>query len=135
MAQSAEEWSKVAFYEKVADDENAAPDLRVLFARKANWLRILARLQATGLQAHSNPGNPPTSIDREALLFSPTRLAAARTNNDALRGHDQRRSVSGKTTASPAARFSPSARQQHMLHRVGLLFRRPLRSAVHKAPT
>ena len=49
MAQSAEEWSKVAFYESVADDENALPELRVVFARKANWLRILARLQAAGL--------------------------------------------------------------------------------------
>src|SRR6185312_12644302 len=85
MAQSAEEWSKVAFYESVADDENALPELRVVFARKANWLRILARLQAAGLQAHENPGKPTTSIEREALLFSPKRLAEARTNNRALR--------------------------------------------------
>src|SRR4029079_17433375 len=77
MAQSAEEWSKVAFYESVADDENALPELRVVFARKANWLRILARLQAAGLQAHENPGKPTTSIEREALLFSPKRLAEA----------------------------------------------------------
>ena len=86
MAQSAEEWSKVAFYESVADDENAVPELRVVFARKANWLRILARLQAAGLQVHENPGKPTTSIEREALFFSPTRLAAARTNNRALEG-------------------------------------------------
>jgi len=71
MAQSAEEWSKVAIYEKVADNENAVPELRALSARKANWLRILARLQVTGLQARPNPSNSPTSIDREALLFSP----------------------------------------------------------------
>jgi hypothetical protein len=52
MAQSAEEWSKFAFYEKVADDENAVPELCVLFARKANWLRILVGRQAKGFQAH-----------------------------------------------------------------------------------
>ena len=132
MAQSAEEWSKVAFYESVADDENALPELRVVFARKANWLRILARLQAAGLQAHENPGKPTTSIEREALLFSPTRLAAARTNNRALEGHDKRQSVTGKTKASPTAQFSPLAREQHMFHRVGLLFRSPMRSGPHK---
>ena len=131
MAQSAEEWSKVAFYESVADDENALPELRVVFARKANWLRILARLQAAGLQAHENPGKPTTSIEREALLFSPKRLAEARTNNRALEGHDKRQSVTGKTMASPTA--SPLAREQHMFHRVGV--RSPMRSAPHKART
>jgi hypothetical protein len=102
MAQSAEEWSKVAFYEKVADDENAVPELRVLFARKANWLRILARLQAKGFQAHQNPVNRPTPIEREALLFSPTRLTAARTNNGALPSYDARPSV------TPSQRLSSS---------------------------
>jgi hypothetical protein len=136
MAQSAEEWSKVAFYESVADDENAVPELRVVFARKANWLRILARLQAKGLQTHQkNAGNPLMATDREALLFSPTRLAAAGTNNRASEGHDKRQPVTGKTMASPTAQFSPLARQQYMFHRVGLLFRSPIRSVPHKART
>jgi hypothetical protein len=117
MAQSAEEWSKVAFYEKVADDENAVPELRVLFARKANWLRILARLQAKGFQAHQNPVDHPTPIEREALLFSPTRLAAARTNNSALPSYDARPSV------TPSQQFSSSSlrafKKQNILHRVG----------------
>jgi hypothetical protein len=79
MALSAEEWStKVAFYEKVADDESAARELRMLFARKSNWLRILARLQARGLQTGQSSSTPQTAIDSEALLFSPTRLTAVR---------------------------------------------------------
>jgi len=102
MAQSAEEWSKVAFYENVADNENAVPELRMLSVRKANWLRILARLQAAGLQA------PAQIQDREALLFSPTRLAAARTIND-VTGYPKRLSVTSS-------------------HRVGRLFRSQLRS-------
>jgi hypothetical protein len=121
MAQSAEESSKVAFYENVADNENAVPELRVLSARKANWLRIIARLQATGFQARPNPSNPQTSIDREALLFSPTRLAAARTNND-VTGYQKRLSV---TSSQQPLR----AKQQNVVHRVGRLFRSQLRSA------
>ena len=120
MAQSAEEWSKVAIYEKVADNENAVPELRALSARKANWLRILARLQVTGLQARPNPSNSPTSIDREALLFSPTRLAAARTNNN-VAGYQKRLSVIS---------FQQPLRtkQQNVVHRGRLLFLRQLRS-------
>ena len=46
MAPSAEDWSfKLSYYEKVADDEGASPELRLAFARKANWLRILTRCQ------------------------------------------------------------------------------------------
>jgi hypothetical protein len=79
MGLSAEDWSnKVAFYEKGADDEGAAPELRLLFARKVNWLRIVARLQASGLETAQGLSTPQTGADREALLFSPTRMAAAR---------------------------------------------------------
>jgi hypothetical protein len=127
MAPSAEDWSfKLSYYEKVADDEGASPELRLAFARKANWLRILARLQAKGFQAHQNPVNHPTPIEREALLFSPTRLAAARTNNGALPGYDARPSV------SPYQRFSSSPlgafKRQNMLHRVGRRLRSQLQS-------
>jgi hypothetical protein len=81
MALSAKEWStKVAFYEKAADDETAAPQLRMLFARKANWFRILARLRATRPQTDQSSSEASTTIDREALLFSPMRLAQARIN-------------------------------------------------------
>jgi hypothetical protein len=76
---SAEEWSsKVSFYEEAADDENAGPQLRTLFARKANWFRILARLRAACPQTDQRYGEASTAIDREALLFSPMRLAQAR---------------------------------------------------------
>lgn len=77
MSLSAEERAtKIAFYENVADNENATPELRKLFARKANWLRILARLQEKGPQTDPTPSGSLT--DREALLFSPTRLSAWR---------------------------------------------------------
>lgn len=35
---------KAASYEKMAEDESASQDQRMLFAKKANWFRILARL-------------------------------------------------------------------------------------------
>jgi hypothetical protein len=68
----------VAFYEKVADDEGAAPELRRSFARKANSLRILARLGTISPQASLRSISDAAASEREALLFSPTRLAAAR---------------------------------------------------------
>jgi hypothetical protein len=47
MVLSADEYSKRAiFYEELADDERASRELRMVFARKANWLHILARLEA-----------------------------------------------------------------------------------------
>jgi hypothetical protein len=73
---AAERSNKAAFYEKAANDESAAPELRSAFARKANWLRIVARLQATQVETVQTPTTP--RIELEALLFSPTRLAAAR---------------------------------------------------------
>jgi hypothetical protein len=70
--------SMAAFYDKVADDESAPPELRRLFARKANWLRILARVQAARPSPNQNPSRSPVVTEPEALLFSPTRLTAAR---------------------------------------------------------
>jgi len=73
--QSAEE--RAAFYEKVADDESAARELRMLFARKANWLRILARLEAKKEESGQSASGSEAP-DRERLLFSPTRMATPR---------------------------------------------------------
>jgi hypothetical protein len=67
-----------AFYDKVADDESAPPELRRLFARKANWLRILARVQAARPSPNQSASRSPVVTEPEALLFSPTRLTAAR---------------------------------------------------------
>jgi len=79
MVLSAKERSTTAvFYEKVADDETAAPELRRLFARKANSLRILARIQATRPLSDQGPSRSRVVTEPEALLFSPTRLTAVR---------------------------------------------------------
>lgn len=46
MVLSAEDYSmRAAFYAKAADDEVAPRELRLVFARKANWFHILARLE------------------------------------------------------------------------------------------
>jgi hypothetical protein len=75
---------KLAVYEKVVDDESAARELRVLLARRANWLRISARLRATeksasGLKQEESGDSEPTHLmdaaEAEALLFSPIRMA------------------------------------------------------------
>ena len=89
MSQSAEEWSQVRFYEKLADDEDAAPELRALFARKANCLRILTRLGTAGPRPAKGSVCNRTAGDREALLFSPTRLAAARVQQWRLSNSEQ----------------------------------------------
>ena len=75
---------KLAVYEKVADDESAARELRMLLARRANWLRISARLRATGKNASelkqeesgdSERTHFMNAAEAEALLFSPIRMA------------------------------------------------------------
>ena len=73
---------RLAVYEKVADDEAAAQELRMLVARKANLLRITARLQirktTNGLQHVEIRDRERASLDdREVadLLFSPMRMA------------------------------------------------------------
>ena len=77
---------KIAVYEKVADDESAARELRMLLARRANWLRINARLPATGKIASGLKPEEIGDSERtqlmdeaaaEALLFSPVRMAGA----------------------------------------------------------
>jgi hypothetical protein len=92
MALSAEHYSeRAAFYEKAAEDARVSREGRMLFARKANWLRILARLTAKGNSEAGATGSQKdfTGISREALakeersealLFSPRRLAGARTS-------------------------------------------------------
>lgn len=88
MVLTAEEYSeRAAFHEKAADDESVSREGRILFARKANWFRILARIAAeTGgfggpLMRPSDEtprAGPLTELQSEALLFSPRRLWAAR---------------------------------------------------------
>jgi hypothetical protein len=79
MSWSAEEWSvKLSFYEKVADDESASPELRLAFARKANSLRILGRCLKAGGKPNQNAIKSRVGAEPEALLFSPTRLTASR---------------------------------------------------------
>ena len=91
MVLAADEYAKRAdFYEKAADDKTASLELRMVFARKANWFHILVRLEEKNKQsdqlAKSRQHNvaqlpgPITESVLEALLFSPRRLAAARRN-------------------------------------------------------
>jgi hypothetical protein len=81
MAPSAEDWSfKLSYYEKVADDESPSPELRLAFARKANWLRILTRCQEVRPKPNQTATKSRVGIEPEALLFSPARLAASRTS-------------------------------------------------------
>src|SRR5919106_6657031 len=87
---SAEEYSEMAaFYEKAADDAKISRGGRMMFARRANWLRMLARLAAKQASKpcarevsqrdtiQNNWGELEGDALSEALLFSPTRLAAA----------------------------------------------------------
>jgi hypothetical protein len=72
------DWQNMlAFYERSADDESTPPEQRLLFARKANWLRIASRLQATGrvVRGLENPEKHLVNEDgSESALFSPIRL-------------------------------------------------------------
>jgi hypothetical protein len=87
MVLTAEEYSKkAAFHEKAADNQSVSREGRILFARKANWLRILARIAAETrgrAPTHAAFRRDPragllTEVQSEALLFSPRRLWAAR---------------------------------------------------------
>lgn len=68
----------LASYELSADDESAAWEQRLLFARKANWLRVISRLQATGRKVRGlhdmESSRSVSEDDSESLLFSPVRL-------------------------------------------------------------
>lgn len=44
---------KASFYEKMADEECASPEQRKLFARNANSMRVLARLEDKRAEAMS----------------------------------------------------------------------------------
>ena len=89
MVLSVEDYSmRAAFYAKAADDEVAPRELRMVFARKANWFHILARLEEekrvwpkdsnASQQSSVGRGGPATESVLEALLFSPKRMAARR---------------------------------------------------------
>ena len=72
---------RLAVYEKVADDETAARELRMLLARRANVLRILARLGTEPITREFETGETPKTSgarlvngdDAEAFLFSPNK--------------------------------------------------------------
>ena len=73
------DWQNMlAFYERSADDESTPPEQRLLFARKANWLRVISRLHATGRKVSRlhdlESGRRVNEDDSESLLFSPVRL-------------------------------------------------------------
>jgi hypothetical protein len=68
----------LASYEMSADDESAAWEQRLLCARKANWLRVISRLQATGRKVSGlddlESSRSVHEDNSESLLFSPVRL-------------------------------------------------------------
>jgi len=68
----------LASYERSADDESATWEQRLLSARKANWLRVISRLHATGRKVSRlhdlESGRRVNEDDSESLLFSPVRL-------------------------------------------------------------
>ncbi len=74
---------RLAVYEKVADDQTAVRELRMLVARRANVLRILARLGTEQTTGGREDGETPktkraysvSGDAAEALLFSPIRMA------------------------------------------------------------
>jgi hypothetical protein len=74
---------RLAVYEKVADDQTAARELRMLLARRANVLRILARLGTEPIKKELVMGERPKTSeahlvngdDAEPLLYSPIRMA------------------------------------------------------------
>jgi hypothetical protein len=73
---------RLAVYEKVADDQTAVRELRMLVARRANVLRILGRLGTEQTTGGREDGETPKTkracsvrVDAEALLFSPIRMA------------------------------------------------------------
>ena len=80
MVPNAQKHLEVAdLYEKLSADENASLQTRLVFARKANWHRILARMSAEK--------EPPVAKEkasdgeqtlRSETLFSPSRLWEAR---------------------------------------------------------
>jgi hypothetical protein len=68
----------LASYERSADNESAPWEQRLLSARKANWLRVIPRLPATGRRVSGlrdlESSRRVNEDDSESLLFSPARL-------------------------------------------------------------
>jgi hypothetical protein len=103
MVLTAERHSNIATaYERLAANENTPREQRPAFARKANWHRILARIATlTGPSKETLDGQraePLTELPAEALLFSPTRLWAARFAAEAFKGKRQPVSESPRGT-------------------------------------
>jgi len=127
------DWQNMlAFYERSADDESTAPEQRLLFARKANWLRIISRLQATGrlvrgLHALENPEKHLVNGDHsEAALFSPVRWSENSweyADTEFLNQQTRPEDISPKTKA-PHTRPKVVSRVLSRLHVVGIVPRR-----------
>jgi hypothetical protein len=127
------EWqNRLALYERSADDESTAPEQRLLFARKANWLRIISRLQATGrvvrgLHGLENPENGLVNEDHfEAALFSPVRLSENSweyADTEFLNQQTRPEDISPKSKA-PHTRPNVVSRVLSRLHVSGITHRR-----------
>jgi hypothetical protein len=67
MVLKAEQHSQIAAtYERVAADESLPPQLRVAFARKARWFRMLAQIGTAKATAVANERNGHASISKPA---------------------------------------------------------------------
>ena len=127
------EWqNRLALYERSADDESTAPEQRLLFARKANWLRIVSRLQATGRAVRGLHGLESSEKrlvnedDSEAELFSPIRLSEnpwEYADTEFLNQQTRPEDISPKTKA-PNTRPNVVSRVLSRLHVSGIVPRR-----------
>jgi hypothetical protein len=112
---------RLTVYERVAEDEGATNELRRLVARKANTLRLTARLRIEETASASNAteigGRERLYRDpREDLLFSPTRIAgnARERANKACRGLMEKR-VQPVRVIDPLTSFVAHLRNQFRL--------------------
>jgi len=144
------DWQNMlAFYEGSADDESTAPEQRLLFARKANWLRIVSRLQATGRVVRGLHGLESSEKrlvnedDSEAELFSPIRLSEKPwkyADTEFLNQQTRPEDISPKTKA-PNTRPNVVSRVLSRLHVSGIVhgsYQEGLREGrrrVHQRPT
>jgi hypothetical protein len=124
------DWQNMlAFYERSADDESTPPEQRLLFARKANWLRIASRLQATGrvVRGLEKPEKRLVNEDdSESALFSPIRLfenSREYADTEFLNQQKRPEDVCAKGEAAPT-RSKVVSRVLSRLHAAGIVPRR-----------
>jgi hypothetical protein len=80
-----------AFFDSLSANEHAALQARRAFARKANWHRVLARM-SSGIDdsaGEAKASGQGTEQQAEDLLFSPSRLWAARDKSDLELANDK----------------------------------------------